>query len=36
MNILIFCAGLFIGGSIGYIIAAVINISSREDDKEDV
>lgn len=36
MNILMFFVGLFIGGSIGYIMAAVFNISSREDDKEDI
>lgn len=36
MNVILFIVGLIIGGSIGYIIAAVFNISSKEDDEEDI
>ena len=36
MNVLIFFAGLFIGGSIGLIVSGIMNISSREDDEEDI
>ena len=36
MNILAFFVGLFIGGSIGFIVSGIVNISSREDDEEDI
>ena len=35
MNVILFIAGLIVGGSVGYIMAAVFNISSR-DDEEDI
>ena len=35
MYVILFIAGLIVGGSVGYIMAAVITISSKTNNEED-
>lgn len=35
MYVILFIAGLIVGGSVGYIMAAVVNISSKENEEDD-
>lgn len=35
MYVILFIAGLIVGGSVGYIMAAVINISSKNNEEDD-
>lgn len=35
MNVILFIAGLIVGGSVGYIMAAVITISSKNNEEDD-